>query len=160
RPPDESMLPDSPTYRSLGTLRFYSARTCSSSHIRSCARGNLSWKRSSIIKTPGAVALAANVSLLSRCSVSFASHYGVATAGLWSRQAGIATITATNSRARLAAASHRPCVLGSISSAGSPLDHLAGATLGAAVPAEGRKCGQLFSVGGQCTFRGAVGDLR
>src|SRR6516165_4110318 len=31
RPPDESMPPDSPTYRSLGTLRFYSARTCSSS---------------------------------------------------------------------------------------------------------------------------------
>src|SRR6516162_10976057 len=30
RPPDESMPPDSPTYRSLGTLRFYSARTCSS----------------------------------------------------------------------------------------------------------------------------------
>src|SRR6516162_9111654 len=29
RPPDESMPPDSPTYRSLGTLRFYSARTCS-----------------------------------------------------------------------------------------------------------------------------------
>src|SRR5262249_21450957 len=27
-------------------------------------------------------------------------------------------------------------------------------------PAEGRKCGQLFSVGGQCTFeQGAVGDL-
>src|SRR5262249_25411412 len=29
RPPDVSMPPDSPTYRSLGTLRFYSARTCS-----------------------------------------------------------------------------------------------------------------------------------
>jgi len=32
RPPDESMPPDSPIYRSLGILRFYSARTCSSSH--------------------------------------------------------------------------------------------------------------------------------
>src|SRR5262249_41324555 len=32
-----------------------------------------------------------------------------------------------------------------------------GATLGAAVPAEGRKCGQLFSVGGQCTFRARRG---
>src|SRR5262249_8054447 len=31
RPPDESMPPDSPIYRSLGILRFYSARTCSSS---------------------------------------------------------------------------------------------------------------------------------
>src|SRR6516225_9479908 len=30
RPPDESMPPDSPIYRSLGILRFYSARTCSS----------------------------------------------------------------------------------------------------------------------------------
>src|SRR6266699_6385816 len=30
RPPDESMPPDSPIYRSLGNLRFYSARTCSS----------------------------------------------------------------------------------------------------------------------------------
>src|SRR5438034_11590203 len=29
RPPDESMPPDSPIYRSLGILRFYSARTCS-----------------------------------------------------------------------------------------------------------------------------------
>src|SRR5258708_26137783 len=29
RPPDESMPPDSPIYRSLGNLRFYSARTCS-----------------------------------------------------------------------------------------------------------------------------------
>src|SRR5437016_14457672 len=29
-PPDESMPPDSPIYRSLGILRFYSARTCSS----------------------------------------------------------------------------------------------------------------------------------
>src|SRR6516162_4042329 len=37
RPPDESMPPDSPTYRSLGTLRFYSARTCSSS-ARAAAR--------------------------------------------------------------------------------------------------------------------------
>src|SRR5262249_346049 len=27
RPPDESMPPDSPIYRSLGILRFYSART-------------------------------------------------------------------------------------------------------------------------------------
>src|SRR6516162_6635969 len=34
RPPDESMPPDSPTYRSLGTLRFYSARTCSSSLLK------------------------------------------------------------------------------------------------------------------------------
>src|SRR6516164_7269666 len=34
RPPDESMPPDSPTYRSLGTLRFYSARTCSSAYAR------------------------------------------------------------------------------------------------------------------------------
>src|SRR5262245_37605331 len=31
RPPDESMPPDSPIYRSLGILRFYSARTCSRS---------------------------------------------------------------------------------------------------------------------------------
>src|SRR5262245_42248809 len=29
RPPDESMPPDSPIYRSLRILRFYSARTCS-----------------------------------------------------------------------------------------------------------------------------------
>jgi hypothetical protein len=29
RPPDESMPPDSPIYRSLGILRFYPARTCS-----------------------------------------------------------------------------------------------------------------------------------
>src|SRR6516164_6927611 len=34
RPPDESMPPDSPIYRSLGILRFYSARTCSSSPMR------------------------------------------------------------------------------------------------------------------------------
>src|SRR6516162_2543207 len=32
RPPGESMPPDSPIYRSLGILRFYSARTCSSCH--------------------------------------------------------------------------------------------------------------------------------
>jgi hypothetical protein len=34
RPPDESMPPDSPIYRSLGILRFYSARTCSSRRLR------------------------------------------------------------------------------------------------------------------------------
>src|SRR5215469_3287611 len=34
RPPDESMPPDSPIYRSLGILRFYSARTCSSPSIK------------------------------------------------------------------------------------------------------------------------------
>src|SRR6516165_8702325 len=44
RPPDESMPPDSPIYRSLGILRFYSARTCSSSgsHRDRVA----SWRRS------------------------------------------------------------------------------------------------------------------
>src|SRR5205807_5850728 len=41
-PPDESMPPDSPIYRSLGILRFYSARTCSRFHCgheghRGCA---------------------------------------------------------------------------------------------------------------------------
>jgi hypothetical protein len=34
RPPDESMAPDSPIYRSLGILRFYSARTCSRPRCR------------------------------------------------------------------------------------------------------------------------------
>src|SRR6516165_9294920 len=40
RPPDESMPPDSPTYRSLGTLRFYSARTCSSCHSAAAPRAS------------------------------------------------------------------------------------------------------------------------
>src|SRR5262249_18261349 len=38
RPPDESMPPYSPIYRSLGILRFYSARTCSRSRNGSGGR--------------------------------------------------------------------------------------------------------------------------
>src|SRR6516225_721998 len=47
RPPDESMPPDSPTYRSLGTLRFYSARTCSSLRTRRAGtiQGLVGWRR-------------------------------------------------------------------------------------------------------------------
>src|SRR5947199_5104884 len=40
-PPDESMPPDSPIYRSLGILRFYSARTCSSS---CCTPTHAKWR--------------------------------------------------------------------------------------------------------------------
>jgi hypothetical protein len=36
RPPGESMPPDSPIYRSLGILRFCSARTCSRTIVASC----------------------------------------------------------------------------------------------------------------------------